>query len=229
MTPVGDHPVDGSELGVVVLAKAELVSDLVDAVVVGVHEGFACSDRSPDLDRQRRQGPPSVLTTTGLMGPGKAGGRKRSVLHYDRALTTKRRMRLKLLGNDALSCIPVLGPPRQNIHHVVVDGNAIADHAVFTGRKPGGDRGERCTGGRRCDGRDRASGQPGEGRSKVGPGLELVPAETVDDQEYDCRRIEHLIVEERRPARLRFQQVRHDLGDTAVIPVGKHGRGAHRG
>ena len=101
-----------------------------------------------------------MLTTTGLVGPGEAGGRKRSVLHYDRALTTKRRMRLKLLGNDALSCIPVLGPPRQNIHHVVVDGNAIADHAVFTGRKPSGDRGERCTGGRRCDGRDRASGNP---------------------------------------------------------------------
>ena len=95
-------------------------------------------------------------------------------------------MRLKLLGNDALSCIAVLGPPRQNIHHVVVDGNAVADHAVFTGRKPGGDRGERCTGGRWRNGGDRASGQPSEGRGEVGSGLELVPAETVDDQEHDC-------------------------------------------
>ena len=105
---VGNHPVDGSQLGVVVLAEAELVGDLVDAVVVGVDEQFARSDRSPDLDRQRRRGPPSLLTAAGLVGPSEAGGRKRGVLHHDRALTTKRRVRLKLLGNDALSCIAVL-------------------------------------------------------------------------------------------------------------------------
>ena len=67
---IGNHPVNGSQLGVVVLAEAELVGDLVDAVVVGVDERFACSDRSPNFDRQRRQGPPSLLTVKPVAANG---------------------------------------------------------------------------------------------------------------------------------------------------------------
>ena len=38
---VADEPVGGAQLGVVVLAEAVLVGDLVDAVVVGVDERLA--------------------------------------------------------------------------------------------------------------------------------------------------------------------------------------------
>ena len=47
---LGHQPVDGTQLGVVVLAETVGVGHLVDPVVVGVDEGLALARQPRDLD-----------------------------------------------------------------------------------------------------------------------------------------------------------------------------------
>ena len=66
---VADEAVGGAQLGVVVLAEAALVGDLVDAAVVGVHEALTGRSRSPDLDRRSTTRPASRPASTRAGGP----------------------------------------------------------------------------------------------------------------------------------------------------------------
>ena len=56
---ITDEPIGGTQLGLVIVAEAALVGDLVDAAVVGIHEPFAALKQAPDLDRHRRRGTPA--------------------------------------------------------------------------------------------------------------------------------------------------------------------------
>ena len=47
---IADEGIDRSELGIVELAEAALVSDLVDAVVIGVDESLASVELTANLD-----------------------------------------------------------------------------------------------------------------------------------------------------------------------------------
>ena len=98
---VGDEPVGGAQLGLVVLAEAALVGDLVDAAVVGVHEAFAGRELVADLDRHRRGGPPADRHR-----PAQVGTAERRRLQLGRAdhrhgLAEEGREGLDVGGRDA--------------------------------------------------------------------------------------------------------------------------------
>ena len=67
---IGHQLVGCSQFGVVVRAETPLVRDLVDTVVVGVHEPFATAQQFAHRDRQARCGPPPHRPATAQMGLG---------------------------------------------------------------------------------------------------------------------------------------------------------------
>ena len=67
---VADEAVGGAQLGVVELAEATLVGDLVDAAVVGVHEALAGGELAADLDRRSPTRPASRPARPAQVGLG---------------------------------------------------------------------------------------------------------------------------------------------------------------
>ncbi len=188
---VGDEPVGGDQLGVVVIAEAVLVADLVDAVVVAVHERLAGGGEPGDLGHERRRDPvaaePHAVEVAGAeaavgeLGPG----------HHRRAVPGEGRHGLELRAGVGLAGVAVPCRPAQHVEDLALDGDAVPDEAVLARRRPGADRSQGGGRGGRQDRADRAAAHRRQGRRQVAAGTELVPADAVEHQEHDPLGLRH--------------------------------------
>ena len=134
--------------------------------------------------------PNSVLETTGT-GRGAPGN---GASGWNREAGTDRR---------ASRPSPLPSVHRSRLRISVAGGQAVAEDAVLGRRGPGGERGQgarRGGGGDGGDGPLDAPAPPTEGRGQGGPVPELVPAQTVEDQQDDLAGARHSVGQPVRPA-----------------------------
>ena len=184
---VGDQPVGGGQLGVEVGAEAVLVADLVDTVVVGVHErltgrGRARAISATIVDATRQPAEPDPVE----VGAGEARSLELRPGDGRGALSAERGERLHLGREHLLAGVASLGGPTEDVQHLAVDGDAVADHAVLARWRAGADRRERGGGGGRQHRADRAALHRCQRRGQGMAPLQLVPAHAVEHEEHDA-------------------------------------------
>ncbi len=97
---VAHQAVGVGQLGVVVLAEAVLVGDLVDALVVGVDERLTGAQQVAHVDEHGGGDAVAVVPHATQVGPGEARAREVGVGDDRRAVPQERLVRLELLGDD---------------------------------------------------------------------------------------------------------------------------------
>ena len=177
----GDQQVGEAQLGVVEGAEATLVGDLVDAVVVAVHETLTCCDLSGGFDSDARWRPPANGVTAAQVGLAES----RLLCDHRNPFAKEWLERLDLARWVRAPNLLIADRPAEHVHHFAAECHPIPDEAMFSRGEPRGDRAQgRCSGGG-CDRVDRLTLHRHHRRGEVRMVLELVPTETIDHQHDD--------------------------------------------
>ena len=207
------------------LTKTTLVGNFVNAVVVAVHKLFTARQQAAHIHHHARRRAPTEQFLIPQMRLGKCGAIKLGFRQHRNGCAQKRRARLHIAGHQSVSGVAAVISPTQHLHHAARKVDSVADHPVLTWCCPCGNRRQCSHGGGRCNRRDSTALHRSKGRCTgwvfTDSVLELVPAQTIDNQQHHltcatndvgekCRQLVGAPWPEER---------RHDIGDarTAIV------------
>jgi len=181
---VGDNSIGGAQLSIVELAEAAFVGDLVDAVVVRVHQAISTTKMVTDDQRQTRRNPPPDLFRSAQVC-FREGRRLEFGLTDDRdPLTHERLERLRRRWRELSTQVAAITVPPQYVDHLAREFHSVANQPMLPRCEPGGDRRQRAAGRGGGDCRNRAALHRRQRRGDRPAFLQLFPAEPIQDQQH---------------------------------------------
>ena len=207
------------------LTETTLVGNFVNTVVVAVHKLFTARQQAAHIHHHARRGAPTEQFLISQVRLGECRAIKLGFRQHGNGRPQKRRARLHIAGHQSVSGVAaVVGPP-QHLHHAARKVDSVANHSVLTWGCPCGNRRQCSHRGGGCNCRDSSALHSGKGRCTAwvftDSVLELVPAQTIDNQQHHLPCATNDVGEKRRQlvGAPWPEECRHDIGDarTAVV------------